>query len=118
VYIQILQNSFGQVRKSWLQTEKYPTAIDEHKGRRNFALARNRRNFIFPTSICGQFPVNRFAGLSGILFTHTRARTEYPWWRASAWGERVWVKSHERKRSLTKNGKSSWIQKGWQNTRS
>lgn len=88
---------------SWQSADRKVSYCDRrYKGRRNFALARNQRNFIFPASICGQFPANRFAGLSGILFTHTRAGTECPWWRASAWGddaEGVWAFTHERKRT-------------------
>lgn len=91
--------------ESWQSADwKVSYSDRRYKGRRNFALARNQRNFIFSASICGQFPANRFAGLSGILFTHTRARTEHPWWRASAWGddvEGVWAFTHERKRSPT-----------------
>lgn len=41
----------------------------------------------FPTSICRQFPANRFGGLSGILSTHTWTRTECPWYRTNAWGD-------------------------------
>lgn len=63
----------------------------------------------FSARICGQFPANRFGGLSGISFTHTWARTECPWWGASAWkgggGVYSWAEKAARRRKRARKWK-------------
>lgn len=84
IYRHINYKNVGEETSRWL----WPTSGDgksadwkvspqrdrrrAHKGPRNFALLpRLPAKLYFPAGICGQFPANRFGGLSGISFTHT-----------------------------------------------